>query len=269
MNKMIQLIASLIPQRVAIVVGTMMELIRSKIKYNDWFYPQQIFIEVGTRCNRKCGYCPEKLKLGPSEFMSNEIFEKVIQRLEEIKWSGRIAFHITNEPMKDIDLERKIKIITTRLPNAIPTLLTNGDFLSMDRADAMVAAGLLRCTITRHEPVGALWDKRVRETIKKYPRVFRLHTVTNSNKINPGGISDGFVAKQLTNCYSTSCALPIRYDGTVAPCCCDYKRELSLGNISKESLVDIIANFRSMQKQLRDGDRPWDICKKCTGQKLI
>jgi len=265
-DKLIRIIASKLSRKQTLQLQRVVFAAKSFIKYRDIHFPQLIFLEIQTRCNRGCSYCPEHLKLGPTADMSWETFELALKRMQELKWSGPVAYHYTNEPLKDSRLEDMIMRTRIALPKASPILFTNGDYLTEARAKSLIDAGLVRATITRHAPYSTKWDERIESIINKFPGVFRLFKIGNESLINVGGTAENYTGnKVFTYCDSITLTLPIRYDGNVSPCCCDYDRSASIGNIYEHSILTIVKNFKKKQDALRKGIKQFKICKGCSG----
>ena len=264
-SKASQFVVSKLPQKYAIKLIRAVSYVKSFIQYGDATVFQQVFLEINTGCNRPCWYCPEKFKRYSGDKMSRDVLQKCFDRLSEINYRGTVGFTIFNEALQDSRLENIIRDLKISVPRCIPILFTNGDYLTPERAESLVQAGLVRCTITRHPPSNEAWDKKIDSIIKKYPHVFRLNVV--SNPINVGGFISGIEFDPAVPCFSPTYALPIRFNGDVSPCCCDYYRTVILGNIMSESLLEIWKkpDFIEKRKQLSKGIRPWLICQKCSG----
>jgi len=76
-------------------------------------------IELTSSCNRKCSFCPVAYNERPDERMSNDIRLKIFNELAELKYHGRIALHLYNEPTRDFDfLVANISTLRHHVPNA-------------------------------------------------------------------------------------------------------------------------------------------------------
>ena len=64
-------------------------------------------LELSTYCNRKCDYCPVSLYPREQEYMSEELFKKIIGELKDISYSGGIVLNFYNEPLLDNNLLEK------------------------------------------------------------------------------------------------------------------------------------------------------------------
>lgn len=219
-------------------------------------------IEVGSRCNRKCPYCPVSLNPRPAvpARMSDEVFLRTIDQLVEISFAGRVSYHLYNEPLLRTDLHRLVGIVHTRLPDALQVLNTNGDLLDERRFTALRKAGIDYFYVTRHSP-------------GEYPeRDFQvLQTWEDLTLTNRGGtmtdLPESTHEVNRTPCYAPAEMLIVTVTGDVLLCYEDAHREHVMGNIMQSSLVDIWHSepFRLRRSRLGCGDRSTDaMCLKCT-----
>ena len=116
-----------------------------------------IDLETSSQCNRRCEYCinttydEKRDRFSKNIFMSDEMFASTIDQLAEISFVGRIAFHYLNEPLMFVDsLVQRISFARQKLPKAVLTVYTNGDFLTRPVLDRLVAAGVNAVEITAH-----------------------------------------------------------------------------------------------------------------------
>jgi len=58
------------------------------IKYRDPCFFRSVALEISTSCNRTCYYCSNHLKGTPTDFMEESTFNKIIDQLKTISFSG-------------------------------------------------------------------------------------------------------------------------------------------------------------------------------------
>ncbi|WGE31004.1 radical SAM protein (plasmid) [Edwardsiella tarda] len=94
-----------------------------------------IEIEISSYCNRQCTYCPNaRYDRKTKAYMSDALFDSIIQQLSLIDYQGRIAFHRYNEPLADFQyLLRRIAQTKSKLPRCELTIYTNGDYLTKQK----------------------------------------------------------------------------------------------------------------------------------------
>lgn len=232
------------------------------IRHRDWWFPQQVQIEISVRCNRECFYCPNHYDARfPDGEMSMADFELVMQRLREIRFAGVVQYHTFNEPMLVKSLGNMIAMTHWCLPGAMPTLTTNGDCLTRDKATALMRAGMVRCNVSRHAPFTKEWDRRVLAIIKEWPHVFRLVQVGKNVVMNLPG--DPWRGK----CLSATVSLVINWKAQIVACCCDHRSSQVMGDLHNQDIAQVwfSEKFEAARRRLRGGERVFPICQTCQG----
>lgn len=82
--------------------------------------------------------------------MSLELLDKVCRQLQAIGYLGEIDFSYYNEPLLDAGLEDKIVLVKDRLPKCMVHIVTNGDFLDIERLASLEKAGLDKLVISNY-----------------------------------------------------------------------------------------------------------------------
>jgi GTP 3',8-cyclase len=220
-------------------------------------------VEVNSRCNRKCSYCPVSILPIPTvpRYMDDPVFEKLLDELVGIDFAGRFSYHFYNEPLLRRDLERLIRRVAHRLPKAFQVLYTNGDLLTEQRYKSLIEAGIDYFKVTSH-------------SLKPHPeRPFQLVQLpTDLELTNRGGLlthlPEATSDTRCLPCYAPSEMLIITVTGDVVLCYEDAEREHVMGNIVASSLPDIwfSENFVRIRQMLVEGKRTEasNICKPCT-----
>ena len=222
-------------------------------------------IEINTHCNRRCNYCPNSIlpSIDPPRYMNDEIFQRILNELERIKFDGRLSYHFYNEPLLRMDIEHLVEQVSKKLPRAYQALYTNGDHLSDERYSRLRKAGIAHFIITRHD-------------YKTIPGR-DLQTVLTPDNIkltNRGGILDkifGIDSIALSfPCYAPDEMLIVTVNGLVLLCYEDAKRTQVFGNIMENTLDEIWYSdkFVRVRRLLAQGKRneASEICRKCTNQ---
>lgn len=219
-------------------------------------------IEVCSRCNRSCDYCPVSLDPRPAVpvRMSDEVFGRTVDALAEVGFTGRLSYHLYNEPLLRTDLHRLVAIARDRLPDALQILNTNGDLLDESRYRTLRDAGVDYFYVTRHSP-GEYPQRpfQVVQTWEDLTLTNRGGTLTQLPTPSPRTVR--------TPCYAPSEMLIVTVTGDVLLCYEDAHREHVLGNLMRASLADIwnSAEFRARRERLARGDRTVDaMCLACS-----
>jgi cyclic pyranopterin phosphate synthase len=227
---------------------------------SDWF--TVVEIEVNSRCNRRCSYCPVSLpdRQPQQAMMSDETFLHFVKELRQVGYSSRLSYHHYNEPLLRLDLERLVAIVKSDLPKCSQVLYTNGDLLSNKRYEALRDAGIDHFIVTRHD--GSSFPEREAQTIL-LPEDLIL--------TNRGGLMATVAhlnsALEIP-CYAPADMLVVTVEGDVLLCCDDADRTQVMGNILHQSLKEIwfSPRFSRIRELLKQGRRveASPICAKCS-----
>lgn len=87
-----------------------------------------IAIEIASKCNRTCHFCPNGYNDQPDVYMETNLIEKVLLELKELKYKGRVEWYIYNEPTRDKRLVDIIALCRKILPSSCQMINTNGDY---------------------------------------------------------------------------------------------------------------------------------------------
>src|SRR5436190_796764 len=87
-----------------------------------------IAIEIASKCNRTCHFCPNAYFKREDVFMPMETLEKILNNLAALKYKGRVEFYIYNEPTRDKRLPEIIKMFRSKLSRSSFMVNTNGDY---------------------------------------------------------------------------------------------------------------------------------------------
>lgn len=225
-------------------------------KHKQWF--KVVEMEVNSKCNRKCSYCPISIlpTLDVPEFMSDEVFKKILNELVRINYSGSISYHLYSEPLLRNDLEYLVRKVRNNLPNVYQILFTNGILLSDKRYLTLKKTGIDHFFVTKHDlkPM----PNRDKQTII-YPKDLTL--------VNRGGTLSKLKKPLIVPCYAPSEIIIITVTGDVLLCCNDAKREYVMGNITVQPIEEIwfSKEISEIRKLLMAGKREEasSICKYC------
>lgn len=210
-------------------------------------WPQVVEVEVNSRCNRRCSYCPQAYDWfrKPDRRMDRSLFEAIITQLAEIRFAGRLSFHMYNEPLLHPGLEDLVAHARTRVPLAWLVVYTNGDRLDDRRYSALMDAGIDHFLVTRHSgpPLPA----------RPFQRVRRLGDFMMSNR---GGLVGAPVTSRLP-CFGPSEMMMIHHDGAVVLCHEDAAEQRVMGWADRQPLKEIWSSpeFVRLRHLLEAGER--------------
>jgi len=98
------------------------------VNKNDVRLFGSIAIEIASKCNRTCYFCPNGCNTQEDLFMNIENIKKCLLELSELKYKGRIEWYIYNEPTRDPRLLEIVKLAKELVPRACQMINTNGDY---------------------------------------------------------------------------------------------------------------------------------------------
>jgi cyclic pyranopterin phosphate synthase len=220
-------------------------------------------MEVCSRCNRRCPYCPVSLDPMPAvpARMSDEVFRSTVDQLAEIGFAGRISYHLYNEPLLRTDLHRLVGLVHTALPDALQVLNTNGDLLDDRRYAALRAAGIDYFYVTRHSPGD--YPERPFQVVQTW----RDLTLTNRGGTLTTTVPAPTEQAVVTPCFAPSEMLIVTVTGDVLLCYEDAGRRHVLGNVMRTQIAQIWQSpaFRAHRERLEKGNRAGDeMCRRCS-----
>lgn len=255
----------------------LIETINRKVEklHNEHVMFRHVEIETINRCNGKCSFCP--VSIGNDnrkyEYMSDKLFESIVNQLSELNYSGKLALFSNNEPFLDKNIISRHKYARMKLPDARIHLFTNGTLLTVERFKEIIqyldelVIDNYDCDLKLIEPcidIAAYCDKHP-ELKKKVTIVLRKPDEVLSNR---GG--DAPNRKDIPELGNVRCALPyqqiiIRPDGKISLCCCDPLGKNTLGDLNKETLIEIWngEKYRKVREALYIGRKQWAHCAKC------
>lgn len=116
-------------------------------------------IETGAKCNRSCCFCPVAYSPREDEWMSREMFDRILDQLVKLRYGGRIALYSYNEPLRDERIHDLLRAIRTLLPRVCIMINSNGDYFksSADIA-ALYDAGLNQMQINVYSSADGTGD---------------------------------------------------------------------------------------------------------------
>ena len=240
-------------------------------------------IEICTKCNRRCSFCPvSKIDRG-EHYMSERLFKKIINYLSMIKFetswhlsfNGRIGFHLFGEPTLHPKLIQFINYTRERNPLASLELTTNGKLLTVPLMKALSDVGVNLFEISEYTDK---LNKNVIEFIKKYPRLshkvqYRFVPNEGMQFVNRGGLikkedlPKGYDFFHTDRCQIPKKCLRINCKGDVVLCCNEYEGKYTFGNINTEDPLSIWSKpeYVKIRDEIEHGVFKLDICKKCAG----
>ena len=264
-----------------------------------------IDIEASSQCNRVCNYCTNSINDRKSNnyFMDWRIYERLINQLSLIQYSDKINFVGYNEPLMHKEILKYLDYARVKLPNAILTVFTNGDYLDFDYLKEIEETKINNINISIHQAPGKLYNEgEVLERVMQLSQKLKLSPVLkyvnkrisvgfdligsplsitmsqrNYNTVghNRGGLLD--TVERQTQSRKSACSLPfnqfiIGHTGEVMPCCVLVHDDINhkesvVGDLNKNTIFEIYTNekYVNFRKSLLNLKEKKGPCKTCTG----
>lgn len=234
-----------------------------------------IEIETINRCNGSCSFCPVNHKEDPREkaVMSDDLFKNIVNQLQEINYSGRFTTFSNNEPLLDDRIVEFNQYAREHLPNARIHMFTNGTLMTLDKFTALTDI-LDELIIDNYQQELKLIKpcQAIVEYCEKHPALKEKVTIVLRKPkeilTSRGGTAPN--RSELIEYCKDRCLLPfkqliVRPTGQISLCCNDALGKYTLGNASKEKLLDIWygSKFQMVRKCLYEGRENWGNCKYC------
>lgn len=234
-----------------------------------------IEIETINRCNGFCSFCPVNHNADPREkkIMERELFENIVRQLAEMEYAGRFTTFSNNEPLLDDRIIEFNRYARERLPKAKMHLFTNGTLLTLDKFIAL-AEVLDELIIDNYQQELQLIKpcREIKEYCDRNPELKKKVTIVlrkpHEVLTSRGGNAPN--RKNVGDYGKDRCVLPfkqliIRPDGKISLCCNDAVGKYTLGDLTKESILDVWngARFAMVRKCLYEGRENWGNCRQC------
>ena len=254
-------------------------IVRKQIKELLAMKPYPLFktieIETINKCNGECAFCPVNRFADPREFklMDEALFYNIIKQLKDINYNGKVQIFSNNEPLMDKRIYDFSDYVRKELPDCHSVIFTNGILLTLEKFKRLIPNYDTFCIDIYYsgeqkipdniKPIIdlCLKDKKLQKKVKV--QFIDKEAIRN----NRGGNS-----KNRKNVYQlqTPCLLPfiqviVRPTGELSLCCNDATGEFTLGDLTKDKLVDIWNSnyYNEIRQKLKYDREQIEMCKKC------
>lgn len=202
-------------------------------------------IEINSACNRKCTWCPNVSNPRPNAFLKKELFYKIINDAQSMKFQGTVTFNLFNEPLLDKRIVSFIQYIRIKLPYSFIYINTNGDLLTFELWQRMRKDGLDYANISQYD--GKL-NENIQNILKKISLKERRHfnAYIFDPQRNPQLIYNraGLVHTNRTINLYAYCSRPfselcVNYEGKAVLCCNDYHGKVVIGDVREKTVQEL------------------------------
>ncbi len=234
-----------------------------------------IEIETINRCNGGCSFCPVNSRSDPREFkkMEETLFYSIIDQLSELNYNGRISLFSNNEPLLDDRIITFHKYAREHLPYAVMHLFTNGTLLTCELLDRLLLY-LDELVIDNYNQELKLIPsvKKIVDYCEEKPEYTKKVTVYMRKPVEilttRGGNANN--REEIPDYSEIVCAHPyqqmvVRPSGQVSLCCNDPLGKVTMGDLTKQSLLDVWygPEYTEIRKKISLGRGNFENCKKC------
>ncbi|MBF0290109.1 MAG: SPASM domain-containing protein [SAR324 cluster bacterium] len=220
-------------------------------------------IEVNDFCNRSCMYCPNSLLTGnrsekSKHIMKPELFRSIISQLASLDFSGRLSFHLYNEPLLCPNIEEYVHHAHKELRKSFIVLYTNGDLLDDEKYCSLMKSGVDQIFVTQHDYDAV--KKRPNQIVQS-PNDFEVSSRGGACKTNHTKLPLSYP------CYAPTNMMIITVTGDLLLCHEDAFRDYVIGNL-QQSPIDEVWNskkIKAIRAALVQGRRDvaTTLCRRC------
>jgi len=211
--------------------------------------------------------------------MDESLFKKIIDDLEQLEYSGRLALHSNNEPFLDKRIESFAEIARKQLPKAYIFLYTNGSLLTVERL-LKIIDNIDNIYIDNYdddlqmsEHVQTIYDYCLNDP-KISPKITVELRKQNEVLTTRGGQAPN---NEKRKPISLKCIFPwqqviIRPTGKVSLCCNDAHGKYTMGNVTNQTPAEVwnSAEFKEIRRRMKkQGRLGLDLCMFCDSHGLL
>jgi radical SAM protein with 4Fe4S-binding SPASM domain len=234
-------------------------------------------------CNRKCVFCPRvnpKVFPNVNEHIPIVLYEKIIRELAEVNYDGMILYSAFGEPLLYKNIEMVLELSKRYCSRVRIETVTDGDFVTPSKLRSLFGAGLDTLLISMYDGPyqvelfeGMMAEAGLSDTQVVLRRRWlppeEHYGITLSNRAGMVEIPEvgvGPLKEPLKRpCFYPFYQILIDYDGAVLLCPHDWGKKLILGNLHRQSLMEVWDGriMRRARLNLAKADRNFSPCDRC------
>ncbi len=259
-----------------------------RVNKNDPPLFSWIEFNLSDLCNRTCSFCPRSNPNWPNtnKHLQIEVYEKVMSDLSKVGFKGNILYSAFSEPLLYRHLEEVIRLSKQYCPEVRIEMVTNGDFLTVEKLNKFFAAGLTQIGVSVYDgPDKVKRFEEMRDATGLSNEQFSIRQrwftpekhfgITLSNRAGAKIMPDIGLVK-LKSPLKRKCFYPfyqtlIDYDGAVVLCSHDWDKRLILGNVKEKSILEIwnSETLKRVRVKLAKADRDQIPCNSCDANGML
>jgi len=250
-------------------------------------------------CNRRCDFCPwsdpewrssHVPKVAANDDVLHlpvEVYEGIMKDLNKVGFKGGIIYSAFSEPFLYNHLEEVIKISKEQCPESRIEVVTNGDFLTIDKLNAFFEAGLTRMDVSVYDgpdKVKPFEDLRIEAGLNKEQFHIRERWYAPDEHFGIGALSNRAGANIMPEinvneihtalkrkCFYPFYQLIVDFDGAVLLCNHDWDKRLTMGNVKETSILDIwnSKKYKEVRGNLANANRNHSPCNRCDANGMM
>lgn len=234
-------------------------------------------------CNRTCSFCPRvdpAVYPNRTQHMDPALAQRIAAELEAAGFRGEIHVAGFGEPLLHPDLTGLVRTIRSSWPRGFLEITTNGDRLSIERLQELLAAGVDRLLVNCYDGPAQLERRAARfQAAGIDPSRYRFRRnfdqpeeplvdlMTRYGFTNrAGALATTHAGRRTRPCHLPFYKMFLDWNGDVLLCCNDWlRRHDRIGNVQETPLVDVWNGpaLRHVRGRLIDGDRSGPACRNC------
>lgn len=240
-------------------------------------------INVSGMCNRFCEFCPradQRIFPNKNEYMSMELYKKLMSELSGMNYDGIIAYSGFSEPLFHKEICEFLSIARRACPESRLELYTNGDLLNAGKVKKLFECGLSSIHISLYdgpEQIVKFTEMRDKAAIKEEQFILRERYLSKEEGYgltlsNRSGMIDfeKLGRQRLNEPLKSECFYPfymmfVDYTGEVLLCSHDWGKRLVAGNLNSESITAVWTGktMNGVRARLAGKDRGFRPCNEC------
>jgi radical SAM protein with 4Fe4S-binding SPASM domain len=201
--------------------------------------------------------------------------------LNKVGFKGGIIYSGFSESFLYKHIEEVIKISQEQCPESRIEMITDGDFLTIDKLNTVFEAGLTRLDVSVYDgpdKVKPFEDLRVEAGLSKEQFHIRERWYAPEESFGIGGLNNRAGASIMPEininkldaplkrkCFYPFYQIMVDFDGAVLLCNNDWDKRLILGNVKETSILDIwnSEKYKEVRGNLANGNRNHSPCNRC------